>query len=47
MGEEWMSLQSFDHGDDSVMAADPEVVSLGDVMGQDYPGGGSDSGQDG
>jgi hypothetical protein len=40
-----MALQSFNHRDDSVMAADPKVVSLSDVMGQDDPGCGSNSGK--
>jgi hypothetical protein len=43
MGKEGMALQSFNHGDHSIMAADPKVVSLGDVMGQDDAGCGSDS----
>jgi hypothetical protein len=33
MGEEWMALQSFDYRDNSVMATDPKVVSLGDIVG--------------
>jgi hypothetical protein len=35
MGEERMSLQSFDYRHNSIMTTDPKVVSLGDVMGQD------------
>ena len=45
MGEERMALQGFDHGDDSIMAADPKVVSLGNIVGQDDSGGGSNSGE--
>jgi hypothetical protein len=47
MGKEWMALQSFDHRDNSVMATDPQVVSLGNIVGQNDPRGGSDSGKDG
>ena len=46
MGEEWMALQSFDHGDHTIVATDPKVVSLSDVMGQYDPGGGANSGKD-
>jgi hypothetical protein len=45
MGKEWMTLQGFDHGNDSIMATNPKIVSLGDVMGQDNSGGGSNSGK--
>jgi hypothetical protein len=47
MSEEWMALQSFNNGDDSVMSTNPQVVSLGNIVGQDDPRGGSDSGKDG
>ena len=47
MGKERMTLQGFDHGDNSIMAADPEVVSLGNIMGQNDPRGGSNSGEHG
>jgi hypothetical protein len=47
MGEEWMTLQSFDHRDHTVMATDPQVISLGNIVGKDNPGGGADSGKDG
>jgi hypothetical protein len=33
VGEEWMALQSFDHRDYTVMATDPQVVSLGNIVG--------------
>ena len=46
MGKERMALQGFDDGDHTIMATDPKVVSLGDVMGKDDPGGGSNSGKD-
>jgi hypothetical protein len=35
MGEEWMTLQGFNHSDHTIMATDPQIISLGDVMGQD------------
>src|SRR5205814_1958459 len=34
VGEERVSLELLDHGDDSVVPADAEVVALGDVVGQ-------------
>ena len=46
MGKERMALQSFDDGDHAIMATDPKVVPLGNVMGEDDPGGGSNSGKD-
>ena len=42
-----MALQSFDHRDHTVMATHPKVVSLGNIVGQNDAGGGSDSRQDG
>ena len=33
MGEERMPLEGLDHRDHTIMATDPEVVALGDVMG--------------
>jgi hypothetical protein len=33
MGKERMALQSFNHRDNSVMATDPKVVSLGNIVG--------------
>jgi hypothetical protein len=33
VGKEWMALQSFDHGHYPVMAADPQIVSLGNIVG--------------
>jgi hypothetical protein len=47
MGKERMALQSFHDRDNSVMATDPQVVALGNIVGQDDSGGGSDSGKDG
>ena len=35
VGKELVALQGFNHGDHTIMATDPKVVSLGDVMGQD------------
>ncbi len=40
-------LQFLDDGDDSVVPADPEVVALGHVMGEDDTGIRADPGQDG
>jgi hypothetical protein len=40
-----MALQSFDHRDYAVMATYPQVVSLGNIVGEDNPRCGSDSGK--
>jgi hypothetical protein len=45
MGKERVALQSFDHGDNSIMAANPEVVSLSNIVGQDNSRSGSNSGE--
>jgi hypothetical protein len=45
MGKERMALQGFDHRDNSIMATDPQVVSLGNIVGQNDPGGGANSGE--
>jgi hypothetical protein len=37
VGEELMSLQGFNNGDHTIMATDPKVVSLGNIVGQDDP----------
>ena len=37
MGKERMALEGFNDGDDSIMATDAQVVSLGNVVGQDNP----------
>jgi hypothetical protein len=34
MGEERMSLQLFNHGNDTVVPTHPEVVPLADIVGQ-------------
>ena len=47
MGEEWMALEGLDDGDNSIVAANPEVVALGDVVGHDNSGPLADSGEDG
>jgi hypothetical protein len=31
-----MTLQGFNHGNDSVMATDSKVISLANIMSQDY-----------
>jgi hypothetical protein len=33
MGKERMALQSFNNRDNSVMATDPQVVALGNIVG--------------
>ena len=35
--EQGMALQLLDHGNDAVVATHPQVVALGDVVGQDDP----------
>ena len=37
MGEERVALERFDHGDDAIVAANAQVIALGNVVGQDYP----------
>jgi hypothetical protein len=36
VGKEWVALERFNDGDDSIVATDPQVIALGDVVGQDY-----------
>jgi hypothetical protein len=38
MGKERMTFEGFNHCNHSVMPAHPQVIPLGDVMGQDHPG---------
>jgi hypothetical protein len=45
MGKELMPLQGFNDCDHTIMAANPKVVSLGNIVGQDDPGCLSNSGQ--
>jgi hypothetical protein len=47
MGEKRMALEGFDDGHDPVMAADSQVVALGNVMGKDYPRALTDSRENG
>jgi hypothetical protein len=35
MREEWVALERFNHGDDAIVATDPQVVALGDIVGKD------------
>ena len=35
VGEEWMALQSFNDSDYTIMATDPQVISLGNIVGHD------------
>jgi hypothetical protein len=36
VGEERVALQSFDHGNDTVVPAYSQVIALGNVVGQDH-----------
>ena len=47
MGEERMAFERFNDRDDSIMAANSQVISLGDVVGQDYPRALTNSGEHG
>jgi hypothetical protein len=38
MGEEWVAFQSFDHGNDAIVATNSQVIALGNIVGQDYSG---------
>ena len=37
VGEQRVTLERLDHRDDAVVATDPEVVALGDVVGEHHP----------
>jgi 3D (Asp-Asp-Asp) domain-containing protein len=45
MGKEGMTLQGFNHRHHAIMSADPKIVPLGNVMGQDHSGALADSGE--
>jgi hypothetical protein len=47
MGKEWMALEGFHDGHNSIMATDAQVISLGDVVSEDDSGALTDSGEDG
>jgi hypothetical protein len=47
VSKEWMALERFDHGDDAIVATDPKVVSLGDIVGKDDSRALADARQDG
>ena len=47
MGEERMALEGLDHCHNAIVATNPEVVALGDVMGEDDSGALANSGEDG
>jgi hypothetical protein len=34
VGEERVALERLDHGDDAIVATNPQVVALGDVVGE-------------
>ena len=36
VGKERVALKRFNDGDHAIMAADPQVIALGDIVGQDY-----------
>jgi hypothetical protein len=38
MGKERMTFQRFNNGNYPIMTAHPQVIPLGDVMGEDDPG---------
>jgi hypothetical protein len=42
-----MAFEGFDHGNDAIVAADPKVVALGNIVGQNYARGLADSRKDG
>jgi hypothetical protein len=35
MGEEWMALEGLNHRHNSIMATDPQVIALGNIVGHD------------
>jgi hypothetical protein len=37
VGKERVALERLNHGNHTIMAANPKVVPLGDVMGEDDP----------
>jgi hypothetical protein len=37
VGKEWVPLQGFNNGYNSIMAAYPQVIALGHIMGKDDP----------
>ena len=47
VSEERMAFQRFDHCNNSVMAADPQVIALGNIVGQDNSGILADAGENG
>jgi hypothetical protein len=36
MSKEGVSFQGLDHCDHTIMAADPQIIALGNIMSQDY-----------
>jgi hypothetical protein len=34
MGKEWMAFELFNDGNNTVMAAHPQVIALGDIVGE-------------
>jgi hypothetical protein len=45
VGEERVALERLNHGNNSVMAAHPQVIPLGNIMGKDYSRALADSGE--
>jgi hypothetical protein len=45
MGKELVTLQGFNDSDHAIVATNPKVVSLGNIVGQDDPRGLADSGK--
>jgi hypothetical protein len=46
MGKERIAFEGFNDCDHAIMAADAQVISLGDIVGQDDTGVLADSGED-
>jgi len=36
VGEQWVALEGLNHRNHTIMAANPQVVPLGHIMGKDY-----------
>ena len=47
MGKEWVALERLNNCNDAIVATDPQVIALGDIVGQDNARALADSGEDG
>ena len=45
VGKEWVAFEGFDNGDHTIMAADSQVIALGNIVGHDYSGALANSGE--